>query len=262
MLSLIAKALVYAKGELSLVTFSYLALSFSLVTAIGIPWLMVGTWRSASRYVVQGGKRLWALSVKAVILVGAYYLVKMIVFQTIPMIGEYGGIIAGDKETRPYDILVYNDGKIIQFRGGLRAGAERDFRDKLQSSAQIRVLQIESDGGRLSEGIRIGRMIHSAGLVTCVSTYCNSAATFLFISGKERVVTREAKIGFHRPSGKVGNGRNYENIRQFMKEAGISEDFINRVIATSPDEMWYPTYEEMLQAGVVTGELVDGKIRR
>lgn len=47
-----------------------------------------------------------------------------------------------------------------------------------------------------------------------------------------------------------------------MKEAGISKEFIDRVLATSPDDMWYPTYEEMRQAGVVTGQLVDGEIRR
>jgi len=261
-LTLISYALIYAKDEFSLITFSYLALAFSLVKSFGMPWLMVGTWRSASNYVAQGGKRLWSISAKAVILVGAYYSVKMIVFQTIPMIPEYGGIITGDKETRPYGVIVHSDGKIIQFRGGLRAGAEGDFRDKLRSSTQIRVLQIESDGGRLSEGMRIGRMVRNAGLATVVSTHCESAATFLLMSGKERIITRGAKIGFHRPSGVGSNDAEYENVRQFMEDAGISKDFVDRVLATSPDDMWYPTYEEMFQAGVVTGEFVDGKIRR
>lgn len=65
------------------------------------------------------------------ILVGMYNLGKMIIFQTIPMIGVYGAIITGDKEIRPYDILVHSEGAIIQFRGGLRAGAEREFKRKI-----------------------------------------------------------------------------------------------------------------------------------
>lgn len=260
--TLVSKALVYAKGEFSLITFSYLTLALSLLASIGIPWLMVGAWRSASRYVASGGRRFWSRSVKVVILVGAYNLGKMIIIQTIPMIGVYCGIVTGDKEIGPYDILVHSDGAIIQFRGSLRAGAEYEFKSKLKSSARIRVLQIESEGGRLAEGMRIGRLIRNSELATVVSTYCESAATFLFISGKERIIARGAKIGFHRPSGIGSSGADYENVRQFMEEAGIKRDFINRVLSMSPCEMWYPSYEEMLQAGVVTGELVDGKIRR
>jgi hypothetical protein len=260
--TLAAKLLVHTEMEFSLITFSYLHLFLLLFISIGIPWLMVGTWRSASEYVASGGNRMWSFSVKTIILIGAYYLFKLIMFSTIPMIGEFGEIVTGDKNIPPYDILVHSEGTIIQFRGGLRAGAEREFRMKLESSSRIRVLQIESDGGRLKEGMRIGRMVRIAGLATVVSTHCKSAATFLFISGKERIVTRDAKMGFHRPSGIGSSGGEYENIRKFMEKAGISKDFINRALSTSSDEMWYPTYEEMLQAGVVTGELVDGKIRR
>lgn len=105
-------------------------------------------------------------------------------------------------------------------------------------------------------------MVRNAGLATVVSTHCESAATFLLISGKERIITRDARIGFHRPAGIGSSGTEYENVQQFMEEAGIAKDFIDRAFSTGPDEMWYPTYEEMLQAGVVTGELIDGKIVR
>jgi hypothetical protein len=178
------------------------------------------------------------------------------------MIGEYGRIITGDKDTPPYTIVADSRGEIIDFRGGLRAGAECEFKRQLESSTRIRMLGIESDGGRLSEGMRIGRMVRNRGLHTMVLTHCESAGTFIFISGRERIVAPKARIGFHRPSGVVPRSDGYEEVRQFMKEAGISEEFIDRVLSTSPDDMWYPTYEEMRQAGVVTGQLVDGEIRR
>jgi hypothetical protein len=259
--TLASMLLIHTKDQISLVTLGYLSLALYPSASIGIPWLMVGTWRSASRYVAAGGRRFWALSVKALILVAAYNVCKLIVI-TIPMIGEYGRIITGDKDTPPYTIVADSRGEIIDFRGGLRAGAECEFKRQLESSTRIRMLGIESDGGRLSEGMRIGRMVRNRGLHTMVLTHCKSAATFIFICGRERIVTPKAKIGFHRPSGVRERSDDYADVRQFMKEAGISKEFIDRVLATSPDDMWYPTYEEMRQAGVVTGQLVDGEIRR
>lgn len=257
-----SKLLVSALGGFSLITSSYLYLSFSLLIAIAIPWLMIGVWRSASKHVALGGRRLWGLLAKVIILASLYDVGRLIIFQTIPMAGVYFGIITGDKDISPYGVIVHSEGAIIQFRGGLRAGAEQEFKKQLETSARIRVLQIESDGGRLKEGMRIGALIRKAGLVTVVSTHCKSAAIFLFIAGNERIVTRGAKIGFHRPSGIGSTDAEYENVQRFMEQAGIAKNFIDRTLSTSSDEMWYPTYDEMLQAGVVTGELVDGKIRR
>lgn len=39
-----------------------------------------------------------------------------------------------------------------------------------------------------------------------------------------------------------------------MHSAGASEQFIKRVLATPSNQMWYPTFEEMLAAGVVTSQ--------
>ena len=251
--------LVRAAKGFDLVAQSYVALPYFLSILVVFPWVMVGTWRSASRYATSGGTRFWSWATKLIILVGLYYWGNMVVNQTIPSIGVFSGIITGDKGYPPYDMLVNNHGRIIQFHGGLRAGAEREFKRKMDSSSHLRVLQIESHGGRATAGMRIGRMIRRARLVTVVSTYCESAATYLFISGEQRIVTPGAKIGFHASSG-IG-GSDAEDVRHFMEEAGISTNFINKVLSTSPDQMWYPTHEEMIQAGVVTGELVDGKIQ-
>jgi hypothetical protein len=43
-------------------------------------------------------------------------------------------------------------------------------------------------------------------------------------------------------------------VRTTMHSAGASEQFIKRVLATPSNQMWYPTFEEMLGAGVVTSQ--------
>lgn len=104
----------------------------------------------------------------------------------------------------------------------------------------------------------MARLIRERGLITYTPEECLSAATLVFVAGKERVMAARAKIGFHGPSlpgmtddqKQTGN----ESIRQAMRSAGISGEFIDRALATEPANMWYPTIEEMQNAGVITSE--------
>lgn len=102
------------------------------------------------------------------------------------------------------------------------------------------------------------QLVRGRGLVTYTSEYCLSAATLVLMSGKERVVAANAKVGFHAgtlPGATVEQQREMDNlVRSTMQSADVSEGFIKRVLATPPDQMWYPTFNEMLAARAVTSQ--------
>lgn len=43
--------------------------------------------------------------------------------------------------------------------------------------------------------------------------------------------------------------------REEMRAAGISDDFIARVLATPSDDIWLPSLQEMQRAGVISNQM-------
>lgn len=102
------------------------------------------------------------------------------------------------------------------------------------------------------------QLVRERGLITYTSDYCLSAAALVLMSGKERVVAMGAKIGFHAgtlPGATAEQQQAMDSlVRTTMQSAGVSEPFINRVLATPSQQMWYPAFEEMQGARVVTSQ--------
>ncbi len=167
-------------------------------------------------------------------------------------------IITGDKKLPPYIIRVLPGGTEVEFRGGLRAGCAKELERILVAVPQAKVLHINSAGGRIREAKVIMQLVRERSLTTYTSEQCLSAATLVLMSGKERVVAAGAKVGFHAgalPGVTVEQQREMDDlVRRAMQSAGVSEEFIIRVLATPSEQMWYPSAKEMRLAGVVTSQ--------
>jgi Predicted periplasmic protein len=176
----------------------------------------------------------------------------------IPQSIELVSIVAGDAGIPPYEIRVLWGGTDIEFRGGLRAGSARELKRILAAVPQAKVLHIESPGGRIREAQEMIKLVRERGLTTYTSEECESAATLVLMSGKERVVAANAKVGFHSGTfpGLTAEQQRAANelVRSTMQSAGVSQEFINRVLATPPDQMWYPSIAEMFLDDVVTSQ--------
>jgi len=232
-----------------------------LLYAIGFAvsiWQMVGTWRSASNHAERGGSSVWAGLAKVVLVLGTVNLVRITAFTTVPQIVEYANILAGDTKLPPYEIRVLPGGREVEFSGGIRAGSEKELERIVSAMPQLKVLHVNSVGGRIREAERMAELVRKKGLTTYTSDQCLSAATLVFIAGKERVVASRAKIGFHQGwfPGMTEHQRRVsdEALRKTMLQAGVSDEFITHVLATSHESMWYPTKQEMRKAGVITSE--------
>lgn len=104
----------------------------------------------------------------------------------------------------------------------------------------LRVVYLDSGGGKVLEGITIGRAIRRAGLATAVDAHaarCDSACTLIFAGGVRRHyvhgediyegMSGRSGLGFHtahRPGNRVEastlNARGTDNMRRFYAEMG------------------------------------------
>jgi len=230
---------------------------FALAIASTVWWL-VGVWRSASSHVSRGGRRFWAGVAEAMVVLG-FLNISALTYKTyIPQTIEMLSIIVGDFGIPSYQVRVLPGRTDIEFRGGIRAGSARKLERILAAVPQANVLHIESPGGRIEETKWMMKLVRERGLTTYTSEDCQSAATLVLLSGKQRVIGANAKVGFHAPTLPgitLEQQRGADDVmRSTMQSAGVSEAFIQHTLATPSDDMWYPTFDEMLRNGVASAQ--------
>lgn len=130
-------------------------------------------------------------------------------------------------------------GDVLTIRGDIKAGDYVKFRSQFRGERRIAGLELDSPGGSLHEGVRIAELTRQRRLWTFVAKECDSACAFIFLLGRKRYVSGEAKIGVHA----VGNDYGAEDsgtIRDTIYFArlsatlGVSSSIIGKMVATPP----------------------------
>ncbi|MET0348940.1 MAG: hypothetical protein ABW067_04035, partial [Rhizobacter sp.] len=249
-----------ATGLRTLSAFNLLSIVFALATSI---WGGVGIWRSASRHVERGGQRVWALLARVAVVFSILSVGSAFVRNNVPgRVSDLAGILVGRDGMGAVAATVQPDGTTLLLDGMLGVGSAERVRAALDEAPEVRVVRLHSGGGWLLEAKQIAADIRRRGLDTYVEGLCASACTMVFLAGKDRGATPNARIGFHRPaiagvdstSGNVG-----EPMMTFYRQAGLSETFIARVQATPHAGMWYPTRDELASNGVITRVSLGGE---
>jgi ATP-dependent protease ClpP protease subunit len=223
-------------------------------------WSFVGIWRSAGRHVTRGGSAFWAFAARAMVVIGAISFVATAP-QLWSQVREMALIASGnDPVGAPAAIKVSANGEEITLDGYITSGVSTKLSRALNTAPNARKLILNSHGGRILEALAMVDQIKARQLDTRVVENCESACTLLFLAGHERSASPLAAIGFHQPDfpGLSSEARAdmIQSNRADYRAAGMSDDFIDRVMATSPEHMWYPTAEEMSQAGVLNAVVV------
>ncbi len=133
----------------------------------------------------------------------------------------------------------------------------------LTDTPGIQTVVLNSTGGIVPAGYRIAAMIKARKLDTLTTSNCASACTLAFAAGERRLLTKGARLGFHSetPVFNTEEGSSPDMLTKLSKEhtsaywrsAGVAEDFIARIFATPPEELWFPSYNELREANIVTG---------
>jgi len=149
----------------------------------------VGTWRSASRYAehmsARGKSRRWANLARLVVVGAAVGSVALFARTGAPQLSE-GWRIAfrNDPAIPDFALTVMRNGTELEIAGGLKYGLASDFDKIVRALPQMRIVHLDSVGGRIGEAVKLARLIRERGLATYVSWRCLSACTIAFASGR------------------------------------------------------------------------------
>jgi GYF domain 2 len=247
-------------GYRPLAIFSTILLVWVAVIATAV-WQTVGVWRSADRHIearaLLGKKSPWARVAKLAVFFGVIRLAGTFLSSGWPQLLETGRMtFLDDPDIPAYSIRVMRNGTEAEIAGGFKYGLTDDFVRILNASRQIKVVHLDSPGGRIGEAEKLNRIIRGKNLDTYVSSRCMSACTVAFAGGGHRILRRGAVLGFHAPSFPGMSREELADASQIQRDifaaAGFDRSFVDRALSTPSTELWRPTFSELLQARAIT----------
>jgi hypothetical protein len=233
-----------------------------IAVSVAMPlWSVVGIWRSSEKHVQRGGKAFWAGAARVGV---AFGLLSVVGNWSNHNIGgqaiELAEIAIGHDSLAMVDVKVAPNGGSILLSGVLGTGSAERVRTILAATPDIKLVQLDSIGGRIFEAQAIAAEVRQRRLNTYVTGMCVSACTIIFLAGEARAATPNARIGFHRGS-LAGEpiDRGQDPMINVYRKAGISQAFLERVKNTPSESMWYPTREELAANGITTRVSLGGE---
>ena len=251
----VASKVLGAHGAGALIVFLF------AVSAVFVLWQMVGIWRSASKHVGRGGKAFWSAAAKFMVVVGVLRFGADFATAGFPILREGTKLMVGVDDIPAPKIRILRGASDLELAGGIPFGTADKVQDFLNSAPSIKVIHLNSRGGRITEAYKLNQIIKRHGLVTFTSSQCESACTIAFLAGKERYLARGARLGFHSSSiagvsGEEIAGIN-DDVRRTLQAHGAPRGFVERALSTKSNSMWYPTGEELLEAKIIHA-VIDG----
>lgn len=240
--------------------FLSLLVTWAGVVSVAV-WQTVGVWRSANRHIKQqralGRKAPWAGLAKIAVSLGMLRLAGTFLSSGGPQLLEASRMsFLDDPDIPAYSIRVMRNGTEAEISGGFKYGLTDDFVKISNASRQIKVLHLDSIGGRVGEAEKLNKIIRSKNLDTYVSSRCLSACTVAFAAGAHRILRDGAVLGFHAPAFPGISKEELLEAVQSQKDifiaAGFDKKFVEQALSTPNSELWRPNSTLLLQAKVIT----------
>lgn len=236
--------------------YSLLAVAMWAILFAVTPWQLVGLWRSAVKDIEKSRRIFWPRVAQAVVVFAAIVSVYTVYAQAWPQVTEYLRIARGADTYRAHTIRVLRQGTELELSGAIPFGLTEEIEKHLDVNPDIRVIHLNSIGGRIAEARKLRGLIASRQLITYSAKGCGSACVDAFMGGKIRVLGRDAQLGFHQPSfpGMPADQltSEIEAEKRYFIEAGVDAGFVRKAFAVPNNELWTPSPQELLQAGVIT----------
>jgi len=153
---------------------------------------------------------------------------------------------AAQIEVHPLD-----KGQLISIDGRISPNDFDVFKAKASPVSGRSVVFLNSSGGHLVAALQIGEFIRLKGWATIVPSECYSGCALIWLAGTERMMSANAKIGFHAASmNGQENGMGNALIGAYLNRLGLGYEAVAFATASSPDDMTYLTPSKAKQVGI------------
>jgi hypothetical protein len=225
-----------------------------VVLVVGVLWWGVGVQRAAVRHVDRGGTALVAL-LAGVVGLGAFVWVAAYWWLAARHVApDVWDTLTG--ETRPAEVVVDSRNNMLRVRGDLEFGTMRAVRAALDGNAGVRVIELDSRGGRVLEGLALGRLLRDRNLDTVVLAECSSACVTAFSGGNRRLIGVGARIGLHSAGGAgsnaVGIAQANATSDEFIARQGVDLRVLAKGSAVAHTDIWFPEHSVLLGSNLAT----------
>jgi hypothetical protein len=165
---------------------------------------------------------------------------------------------APEPSSTPYRLHVDPGGKTVRLEGLIDFGITRDLTELLEAATAVRLITLESPGGRVAEARGLIKVIERFDLATSAVGDCASACALVYMGGHSRYLEPGARLGFHRyglfsplVALFLDAEAELEKDMALFRRRDVAETFIERIVATPHERMWFPSPAELLAARVV-----------
>lgn len=245
-----------AQSEIALQWIMALDVAFLVFSAALWIWSIVGIWRSAGYHEERGGSAGWSNVARAVVVLQALGAVSQSHDRFLYLVEGTSLAFGKDPMGDPAGIALQSGGKTALVDGNITAGLAERFKHFIEAHPEVTAVSLRSNGGRMLEADRMAKLINRRGLDTEAQEFCMSACTLLLLAGRERAATADARVGFHQPQfpglSAAEQRELSDNLRGLYIKAGVDAGFLDKALSVAPQDMWFPTVDEMLTAGVIT----------
>lgn len=218
-------------------------------------WQIGGCWRAARFHIERTGQLFWARTVQVVLGLGAVQAIVMWMLagpavvdtiQIATLTGPYGD----------YTISVLEGGEEVKISGTIAFGIDQEFAQTLAEHPSIRLVHLNSAGGRLDSARILRDLVEKHRLATSASEKCYSACLLPFMAGHMRILESGAKLGFHAPTlpgfQREKLQQQIETDKAYFLRRGLPQEFLDKAFHTESSTPWFPTEEELILNGVIT----------
>ena len=161
-----------------------------------------------------------------------------------------------------------NEPAYVSIQGTFVLNDDDDFRTRTATLTQAIVL-LESNGGNLLVGIRIGTLIRQRGFsaVVASASHCASACALAWLGGKVRYMGDGARIGFHAAFRNAG-GLRIESaagnalVGAYLTQLGLRSEAIVYVTKSGPASMTWLTTADAQRLGFEVTRLSGSPARK
>jgi hypothetical protein len=229
-------------------------------------WQIVGVVRAADvHFLSQGNMALvWGSQLGAVLLfvLTIIYSIEAIQMTMVSPHQENPLARIARERANQYSLTVGVAKRELSIDGLIELGITRAVRRIIHDHPSITRVNLTSEGGNIFEARGLAKLFTKRKLDTHIIGVCASACTTAFVGGLKRSAEPGASVGFHqyRIDAKyaiIATDVKKEQTRDanLFLAAGVSEEFVRAMFDRVPQSMWWPSSQELLQAGFINDPL-------
>jgi hypothetical protein len=154
--------------------------------------------------------------------------------------------ISIEKSTR------FDQPNLVVVEGEFAAGDDAVFASRTAPLSRALIV-LESNGGNLVAGVKIGEAIRFKGFSTLVVDRCASACALAWLGGVQRFMSDKGRVGFHPAyNGKSGQETGVGNaiVGAYLNKIGLSYAAVIYITTAPPTSMTWVTIEEAKKNGI------------